>query len=138
MQKISYTHEIKNTAEQREVFGDRDKLGQVLNNLISNAIKYSPNANNIVVSSRVQNNGVELSVQDFGIGISPENQQNIFQKFFRITGDSESTFPGLGIGLFICSEIMSSHGGTLRVESGLGNGSVFHAWLPFDHRNETV
>jgi PAS domain S-box-containing protein len=139
MQKTSYTHQIKNTGTtDARVFGDREKLGHVLGNLISNAIKYSPYADNIVIRSELQYKGIELSVQDFGIGIGTENQQNIFQKFYRITGDSQSTFPGLGIGLFICSEIMSRHGGSLRVESTIGKGSVFHAWLPFDHRDETV
>ena len=136
MQKTSYTHEIKNNSgTTSNTFGDKDKLGQVLNNLISNAIKYSPKADRIVVSTELQKDGIELSVQDFGIGILAESQQNVFQQFYRVTGDNQSTFPGLGIGLYICSEIMTMQGGKIWVESIIDKGSTFHTWLPFDHRN---
>ena len=135
MQKTSPLHEIKNNAgEPAEIFGDKDKLGQVLINLISNAVKYSPKANNIIVSTGLQKDGVELTVQDFGIGISAENKEHIFQQFYRITGENPSTYPGMGIGLYICSEIVRRQGGKIWVESVPGDGSVFHTWLPFDHR----
>lgn len=139
MQKTSYAHEIKyEPGTEVKVFGDKDKLAQVLNNLISNAIKYSPGADKISIYTQLEKNGIELSVQDFGIGISAENQQNIFQQFFRVIGDSPSTFPGLGIGLFICSEIIARHRGRIWVDSVPGKGSIFHTWLPFDHRNEII
>ena len=135
MQKTSHTHEIKNNSgPPANIFGDKNKLSQVLNNLISNAIKYSPNADNIVISTELQENGIELSVQDFGIGISSENLQNVFQQFYRVTGENQSTFPGMGIGLFICSEIMTRLRGKIWVESIPGKGSTFYTWLPFDHR----
>lgn len=139
MQKTSYTHEIKYEAGTGvQVFGDKDKLAQVMNNLISNAIKYSPAADRVVISTEPKKNGIELYVQDFGIGISAENHQNIFQQFYRVTGDAPSTFPGLGIGLFICSEIIARHRGRIWVDSVPGKGSVFHTWLPLDHRKEVV
>jgi PAS domain S-box-containing protein len=139
MQKTSYTHEIiNNSGKTVTIFGDKDKLSQVLNNLISNAIKYSPKADRILVSTELQKDGIELSVQDFGIGILAESQQNVFQQFYRVTGDNQSTFPGLGIGLYICSEIITMHGGKIWVESTVDKGSTFYSWLPFDHRNNTT
>ena len=138
-QKTSYAHEIKyEPGAEVKVFGDKDKLAQVLNNLISNAIKYSPGADTVVIYTEPKKNGIELSVQDFGIGVSAENHQNIFQQFYRVTGDSPSTFPGLGIGLFICSEIIARHRGRIWVESVPRKGSIFHTWLPYDHRNEII
>jgi len=136
MQETSLTHDIKNNSgTSANTFGDKDKFSQVLNNLISNAIKYSPKADSIIVSTELQKDGIELSVQDFGIGISAENQQNVFRQFYRVTSHDQSTFPGMGIGLFICSEIIASHRGKIWVESTIDKGSIFHIWLPLDHRN---
>jgi two-component system sensor histidine kinase VicK len=137
MQKTSGTHDIKNNSgESANIFGDKDKLSQVLNNLISNAIKYSPKADRIIVSTELQKEGIELSVQDIGIGISSEKQKNVFEQFYRVYGDSQSTFPGMGIGLYICSEIITRQGGKIWVESIIDKGSTFYIWLPFDHRNK--
>ena len=135
MQKISISHEIINHAGKTEtVFGDRNKLSQVLNNLISNAIKYSPKADHIIVSTEPQKHGIELCVQDFGIGILAEDRENVFNQFFRVNKDDQSTFPGMGIGLYICSEIIARQGGKIWVESIIDKGSTFHTWLPYDHR----
>ncbi|MBA2563460.1 MAG: sensor histidine kinase, partial [Chitinophagaceae bacterium] len=111
---------------------------QVLNNLISNAIKYSPKAGSIVITTKLQNDGIELSVQDFGIGISAHEQQNVFEQFYRVNKGNQPTFPGMGIGLYICSEIISRHNGKIWVESSIGEGSIFYIWLPLDHRNKTT
>jgi PAS domain S-box-containing protein len=135
MQKTTITHEIIDELDTTvKVYGDKEKLSQVINNFISNAIKYSPKAKNIIVKTSVQNNGVQLSVQDFGIGISPAEQEHVFEQFYRVTGDSQSTFPGMGIGLYICSEIIKSMGGQIWVESRINEGSAFYISLPFDHR----
>jgi len=139
IQKTYHTHTIENhMAKGINVFGDKAKLSQVINNLLSNAVKYSPNAGNIVVKSYAQDDGIVLSVRDFGIGISPEKQPHIFQQFYRVTGDVQSTFPGMGIGLYICSEITTRHGGKIWVESAMGKGSTFYIWLPADHRTKTA
>ncbi len=136
MQKISPAHEIKNNLGKTEtIFGDKDKLSQVLNNLISNALKYSPEADRVVVSTQPQKHGIQLSVEDFGIGISAPEQQNVFEQFYRVDSDNQSTFPGMGIGLYICSEIIARHGGKIWVESIIDKGSTFYIWLPFDYRN---
>ncbi|MEO6290499.1 MAG: ATP-binding protein [Ginsengibacter sp.] len=137
MQKTSKTHTIKNNSgENGSLFGDKNKISQVLNNLISNAIKYSPNADNIIISTQLQKDGIELSVRDFGIGISEKSQENIFQQFYRVTGTKESTYPGMGIGLYICSEIIARLRGKIWVESIINKGSTFYIWLPYDHRNK--
>lgn len=137
MQKTSHTHAIKNNpAPAAIVFGDRDKLSQVLTNLISNAIKYSPESDHIIINTRTDGNGIELSVRDFGIGISAENLHNVFKQFYRVSGENQSTFPGMGIGLYICSEVITRHGGKIWVDSEIGKGSIFYAWIPADHRTK--
>jgi signal transduction histidine kinase len=139
MQKINLNHQIKLTAaETVNIFGDKDKIGQVINNLLSNAIKYAPGTSEIIVNTEVQKNGVQLSVKDFGIGISLDEQQHIFEQFYRVNGDSQSTFPGMGIGLYICTEIIARQGGKIWVESKPGNGSTFYIYLPFDYRTEKL
>ena len=137
MQKTSSSHQIKiNLGQSEKVYVDKDKLSQVLNNLISNAIKYSPKADSILVTSQLEEKGIQLSVQDYGIGISATELQNVFEQFYRVEGDSQSTFPGLGIGLYICSEIVTKQGGKIWVESVVNEGSTFYIWLPFDHRGK--
>ena len=139
MQKISPTHEIKKSFDKTAaIFGDKDKLAQVLNNLISNAIKFSPNAESILVHTKLQEDGIELSVQDFGVGILVQDQKSVFDRFYRVNRNKQSTFPGMGIGLYICSQIMESMGGKLWVESIINKGSTFYIWLPFDHRNKSA
>ena len=131
MQKISTHHVIEFIdGESAKVFGDKDKIGQVINNLISNAIKYSPSANKIVVRSELEVGGIHLSVEDFGIGISPDHQKHVFEQFYRVTEENELTFPGMGIGLYICEEIIKRQGGKIWVDSVKGKGSVFHILLP--------
>jgi PAS domain S-box-containing protein len=133
MQKINPHFKITYHFEKKaRLFGDIDKIGQVINNLITNAIKYSPGTDEIILNMEVQNEGVQLSVQDFGIGIPAEDKPHIFEQFYRVNGDSQSTFPGMGIGLYICSEIINRQGGKIWVESTLGKGSTFYIWLPFD------
>lgn len=138
MQKISTTHEIKNdSGGNAQLFGDKDKLSQVINNLISNAIKYSPEAHEIVVGTKLQKDGIQLYVKDYGLGISEHEQQNIFEQFYRVNEGSGSTISGMGIGLFICSQIIARQGGKIWVESIIDKGSTFYIWLPFDYRNKS-
>ena len=138
MQKTTFTHQIiDNLNADLEIKGDKDKLSQVLNNLISNATKYSPAADKIIVSTQIVKDGVQLSVQDFGIGISIEGQQRVFEQFYRVAGENQSTFQGMGIGLYICAEIIKKEGGTIWVESAGVKGSMFYVWLPVDHKDGT-
>jgi PAS domain S-box-containing protein len=112
------------------VYGDRDRLGQVLTNLLTNAIKYSRHADRVIVHMAVQEGNVVVNVQDFGIGIAQEYQQKIFERFFHVTDPEEKTYPGLGIGLYISRQIIERHQGRLWVQSRKGEGSTFSFHLP--------
>ncbi len=115
---------------KRKVWGDRERISQVLVNLLTNAIKYSPHAKKIVVTLEENDQHANITVQDFGIGISKEHQKKIFDRFYRITGTNEHTYPGLGIGLFISQAIVKRHGGEISLTSKLGSGSLFRFTLP--------
>jgi len=111
-------------------WGDKDRIGQVLTNLLTNAIKYSPGANSIVVHLTSEQDRAVVGVQDFGIGIEPEHQGHIFDLFYRVSDPEEKTYPGLGIGLHIAHEIIKRHKGDLWVVSEKGKGSLFRFTLP--------
>ena len=110
---------------------DRERLSQVLSNLLTNAVKYSPQAEQIVVHVTSTNQSVTVSVQDFGLGIPTEEQEKVFQQYYRIAGQHERTAPGMGIGLSIAREIIEHYGGKLWVESVEGRGSTFSFSLPW-------
>ncbi|HYT37390.1 MAG TPA: PAS domain S-box protein [Ktedonobacteraceae bacterium] len=113
------------------VWGDVDRIGQVLTNLLSNAVKYSPQADSIIVRLTSEQDSAVVSIQDFGIGIDREHQGNIFNRFYRVSNPEEKTYPGLGIGLYISHEIIKRHGGDLTVVSEKGKGSLFRFTLPY-------
>jgi PAS domain S-box-containing protein len=110
--------------------GDRERIGQVISNLLTNAIKYSPDVTDINVTSETHHKEIRVSVQDFGIGINKADQEKIFNRFYRVEGTSEKTFPGFGIGLFICQDIIQRHKGKIGVISEPGKGSTFYFMLP--------
>ena len=131
IQLTSNKHKIElQLSESRIIEGDRERLGQVITNLLSNAIKYSPEADKIIVSSVINDDGIKLCVQDFGIGIPLEEQPKLFNRFFRVMNN---TYPGLGLGLFICNEIIKRHSGRMEFKSQEGKGSVFCFTLPVHH-----
>ena len=78
----------------------------------------------------MNDNEISVSVTDFGIGISHANQARIFERFFRVEGKNEKTFPGFGIGLYIAAEIIRKHNGNIGVRSEMGQGSTFYFTLP--------
>ncbi|MGY4386304.1 PAS domain S-box-containing protein [Pedobacter sp. UYP24] len=114
------------------ITGDRDRICQVVVNLISNAIKYSPEANQIIVYTEDHGTEVQLCVQDFGIGLTRDKQDRVFEQFYRVSGTKEHTFPGLGLGLYISSEIVNQLGGRIWVNSVAGKGSTFCFAIPVD------
>jgi PAS domain S-box-containing protein len=118
------------------VCGDRERIGQVLINFITNAIKYSPGSKKVAVDIFKKDGSVGVSVEDSGIGISKKDQERIFERFYRVEGKNEKTFPGFGIGLFIASEIINRHNGTIGVKSEPGEGSTFYFLLPLDTQND--
>ena len=134
MQAANKDHRIiiKGTATNSFV-GDESHLIQVLTNLLSNAIKYSPNAKEVQVHLSLVSNYLKVSITDRGMGISLEDQKRIFERFYRV-GDIQQHFPGMGIGLYVCDQIIKNHEGSLWVDSEKGKGSTFSFTLPLNER----
>lgn len=116
-----------------QVNADESQIIQVINNLLSNAMKYSPTSKEIMVSISKVSDFVKVSVKDNGLGISHDDKLKIFDRFYR-AGSTQKKYPGMGIGLYVSKEIIDHHNGTLWVESELGRGSTFHFTLPL-HKN---
>jgi signal transduction histidine kinase len=112
------------------VRGDRERLRQVLQNLIDNAVKYSPAGDEVSVRAETIDGFIRVEVEDNGPGIPLEDQQLIFEKFGR--SPSGGTKPGTGLGLFIARSIAEAHGGSLEVDSQQDRGSLFSLELPAD------
>lgn len=112
------------------VSGDHERTGQVLTNLLSNAMKYSPQADSILVTCTSDMDSATVSVQDFGIGIASEKLTHVFERFYRVSDPEHATFPGLGLGLFISAQIVKRQGGRIWVESRQGVGSTFSFTIP--------
>ncbi len=120
------------------IAGDGDRLAQVLTNLVSNAIKYTPEGGQVWVKTRVNNGGVEISVKDTGIGIPPKDLPRIFERFYQVDR-ARGPERGTGLGLAITQEIVQAHGGKLTVTSqGVNKGSTFTVWLPSPHLSTMV
>jgi two-component system sensor histidine kinase VicK len=112
------------------VHADRDKISQVVNNLIGNAIKYSPLGTTIQVACISVDNSVQVSVRDQGMGVSKQDIKHLFNRYYRVEGSHMKSIAGFGIGLYLCAEIVHRHGGHIWVESELGEGSTFFFTLP--------
>jgi signal transduction histidine kinase len=97
-------------------------------------IKYSPNADRVVIATNTNKKEIKLCVEDFGIGIPTSQQSKLFTRFFRVSHDTSNTFPGLGLGLFISSEIIKRHSGNINFKSTEGEGSTFCFSLPVDNK----
>lgn len=110
------------------VTADRHRIEQVIINLLTNAVKYSPGAEMVLIRSELKENFLFVQIQDFGIGIAEKHLSELFGRFYRV--DLEHRFQGLGLGLFISAEIIKRHGGIIKVESEQGKGSVFTFQLP--------
>ena len=131
IQLTSNNHKIELQLSDTQIIeGDKERLGQVITNLLSNAIKYSPYADRVIVSSVTDNGYLKVCVQDFGIGIPLAEQSKLFSRFFRVMNNS---YPGLGLGLYICNEIIKRHSGSMEFKSEEGKGSVFCFTLPIHH-----
>jgi two-component system CheB/CheR fusion protein len=131
MQMTAPRHKIKTKLKKLPMaWGDRERTGQVIVNYISNAIKYSPGASEVVISCSGTKDNITVSVQDFGIGIAPALKSKIFSRFFRAENDNFRTFPGLGLGLYIASEIITRQKGKVWLESKKNKGSTFFFSLP--------
>ena len=112
------------------IHADRDRLGQVLTNILNNAIKYSADSDKIDVEVKKNGKYALIYIRDYGIGIDKKDQQKIFERFYRAEGKNEQTYPGFGIGLFIANEIVQRHHGSIKVKSEKNKGSEFTITLP--------
>ncbi|MEJ7560502.1 MAG: ATP-binding protein [Pedobacter sp.] len=136
-QHTSGTHQvILQSNDDITYSGDQLRLEQVLHNFLSNAIKYSPHGKRVVVNSRVELDNIVVSVQDFGIGIEEKNLDQLFNRYYRIDNTS-MRFEGLGLGLYISSEILKRHDGSFWIESTPQNGATFFFRLPLRSEKET-
>jgi PAS domain S-box-containing protein len=112
------------------VFADRDRIEQVVINLITNAIKYSPEGDQVIIRCEQIDEEIVVSIQDFGVGISKSNQFKVFDQFYRVSTEKQHTFPGVGLGLYISAEIIKRTGGRIWVTSEENKGSCFYFSLP--------
>lgn len=115
-----------------QVNADRDKIEQVINNLISNAVKYSPAGSTIRISCTSDDTFAYVSVKDQGKGIKTEDIAHIFDRYYRVEGEEMQSISGFGIGLYLCSEIITHHQGFISVKSHIGSGSDFVFSLPLN------
>ncbi|MFD2555427.1 ATP-binding response regulator [Sphingobacterium tabacisoli] len=135
---ITHTHQHVNMKIDREgepfaveVNADIIRIEQVLINFLTNAIKYSPGAEKVVVRTEIKEGHAYIAVRDFGIGIPKDKQEHVFSKFYRVE-ESSVKFQGLGIGLYICAEIIRQHNGGYGVDSIPGEGTTFYFSIPLN------
>jgi PAS domain S-box-containing protein len=112
------------------VTGDRDRLIQVVSNLVNNAVKYSPEGGVVTIVSRADGGYALMSVSDTGLGIPPDEIGHVFERFRRVRSGAAQSIPGTGLGLAIVKQIVEMHGGKIWVESAVGHGSSFHFTVP--------
>jgi two-component system phosphate regulon sensor histidine kinase PhoR len=113
-----------------QVLADRQRLPQVIINLLDNAVKFTPAGGNIVISARQSDGRLRLSVRDTGIGIPQDEQGRIFERFYRVDASRDRREGGTGLGLAIAKHLVQAMGGTIEVESSAGEGTTFCVVLP--------
>jgi PAS domain S-box-containing protein len=129
-QSSRHTIKLDFPEELPPVMGDEERLREVIGNLLSNALKYSPQGGDIVVGGRADAGEVRIMVADQGIGIARGEQQKIFEHFYRVDNASTRKSQGAGLGLFLVKAVVEAHGGTIWVDSEPGKGSTFSFTLP--------
>ncbi|HSW97886.1 MAG TPA: MASE1 domain-containing protein [Candidatus Saccharimonadales bacterium] len=131
LQRTTKKHKILVKGKiRKEIFGDRERIYQVLVNLINNAIKYSPEGGKIIIHCKNIPDYIQISVEDSGIGIDKNHLQRIFEKLYRVPNNQMNGVPGLGIGLYVSSEIITMHNGKIWADNKRKKGSIFHFILP--------
>jgi two-component system phosphate regulon sensor histidine kinase PhoR len=122
-------------AEPSHIFADPVHFYNIISNLIDNAIKYSEKAPIIKISTSSLSNGVSISIEDNGIGISPENIKLVFKKLYRIPTGNLHDAKGFGLGLYYVKTMVEAHGGKIKLRSELKKGSTFELFFPFNHNS---
>jgi len=132
VKQLSHKHEIRlENSVDINYTGDQSRIEQVLTNVLSNAVKYSPEASEVLVTAEIEAEHIVIKVQDFGLGIEKKNIGQLFQRFYRVS-ETAQQFQGVGLGLFIADEIVKKHQGSLSVESEPGKGTTFYCRLPMN------
>lgn len=133
---INSTHKFKLLdCDDILIYADQDKIAQVLENLISNAIKYSPKKELITIGCVKEGNKVKIFVEDHGVGINAIDQGKLFDRFYRVENDRMKNVSGFGIGLYLVSEILKYHKSKIELKSEEGEGSTFYFYLDFYHKS---
>jgi signal transduction histidine kinase len=129
-EQAGFSLEVSADTDLPHVSADSDALQQAILNLLTNAMKYSGNSRLVGLSLARQNGHAHIRVDDHGVGIAPEEQQRIFDRFYRVPSTENSHIPGSGLGLTIVDHIARAHGGAVTLESRPGEGSSFTISLP--------
>ncbi len=126
---------IKQGSADCQLYADEMRIEQVIVNFLTNAIKYAPESEEVLINICAEDGLLKVTVKDFGIGMEPEQLKSVFEKFFRVEETSQR-FQGLGIGLYISAEIIKRHGGDIGVTSVYGEGSEFYFSVPIELTTE--
>jgi len=122
--------EVDFPPEFPSILADPEKIGEVLTNLGENAVKFSPQGGTIIIKGETSGNEVSVTVADEGIGVPLQDQERIFERFYRVEASLTRPTQGIGLGLYICKSLVEAHGGRIWVESEPGKGSRFTFTLP--------
>jgi len=123
-------------SERPTILADQTHISNLVHNLLDNAYKYSPDKPEIDVTLEDKGKGVKITIKDNGIGMTAENQKNIFDKFYRVHTGNLHDVKGFGLGLSYVKAIVDAHGGTISVQSELGKGSSFIVTLPRESKRK--
>ena len=134
----SHTLTYDAPTELVHITADKERIEQVLINILSNAIKYTPDGGTVTLSARAQSDSVKFEVRDTGIGIPEEDLPHLFERFYRVEKSRTSETGGTGLGLAIAKEIVEAHGGSISVTSTVGKGSVVTIVLPIETKLKSV
>jgi signal transduction histidine kinase len=125
-----HTISLKIKAKDTKVVADRARIGQVVGNILDNAVKYSPYGGQVIVCLKQLDGYYQVSVSDQGLGVSPELFDHIFERFYRVHNTATQQLSGIGLGLYVAKAIIERHGGRIWLSSNQGAGSTFHFTLP--------
>ena len=116
--------------QDTKVVADRVRIGQVVGNILDNAIKYSPHGGQVIVNLQMQGEDYLVSISDQGVGVSPEHYDHIFERFYRVHNTASHQYSGIGLGLYVAKAIIDRHGGRIWFTNNQNTGSTFHFLLP--------
>jgi signal transduction histidine kinase len=126
------------TEQLPKLQGDRARLAQVLDNLVSNALKFTPSGGRVEVRLRAVDGAAVVEIEDTGLGLAKEEQDKLFERFFRSSRAEENAIPGTGLGLAIAKAIVERHGGRIELDGAVNVGTTVRVELPLSQRNLRV